>query len=298
MDFKKLRYFVSVVEAGSFRRASQALKIAQPALTRQIHALEDELGVQLLSRSNTGVIPTAKGELLLNEAREILARTYALRERLSPQGEQVEGEVRLGLPSVFADALFGSIVELTQAKYPNLRIICQEGASGLIENIENGSLDLAIASVAGERTMYQCDLEHLITEQNYFVTLARHMPACLSTSIACVLRMPLVLTPRPNARRQYLDDAARKSGIPLHVVAEAATMSAQFNLVLRGVGSAILPISATRLMACHDDIRLIPINDLQSDRVLLHSRKTTNPFATQAIAEQIRILFNEMLAES
>ena len=72
MQFRQLRYFVKIVEAGSFSRAATLIHVAQPALSQQIHELEDRLGVTLLRRSARGVSPTAAGEVLFREAISIL----------------------------------------------------------------------------------------------------------------------------------------------------------------------------------------------------------------------------------
>ena len=68
MEFRRLRYLVKVADAGGFRRASEMLNVAQPALTRQVQALEAEFGVPLLFRSAAGVTPTPQGEIVLREA--------------------------------------------------------------------------------------------------------------------------------------------------------------------------------------------------------------------------------------
>ena len=66
MQFRQLRYFVKIVEAGSFSRAATLIHVAQPALSQQIHELEDRLGVTLLRRSARGVTPTAAGEVAVS----------------------------------------------------------------------------------------------------------------------------------------------------------------------------------------------------------------------------------------
>src|ERR1700759_4808119 len=72
MQFRQLRYFVRIVEAGSFSRAASVVHVAQPALSQQVAELEERLGVALLSRSARGVRPTAAGEILYKEAAGIL----------------------------------------------------------------------------------------------------------------------------------------------------------------------------------------------------------------------------------
>jgi len=91
MELRRLRYLVKVVDAGGFRRASEMLNVAQPALTRQVQALEAEFGVPLLFRSAAGVTPTPQGEIVLREAREILARADALHGMVSLDRAQAAG---------------------------------------------------------------------------------------------------------------------------------------------------------------------------------------------------------------
>ena len=82
MDFRHLRYFVAVAEEGTFTRAAARLFIAQPALSKQIHDLENEIGARLLVRTSRGVSLTAPGAELLEHARAVLERLEAARERI------------------------------------------------------------------------------------------------------------------------------------------------------------------------------------------------------------------------
>src|SRR6266508_3247942 len=74
MELRHLRYFVAVAEALNFTKASARLRVAQPALSRQMTDLEDEIGVDLMKRSPRGVTLTAEGKLFLDEVRELLRR--------------------------------------------------------------------------------------------------------------------------------------------------------------------------------------------------------------------------------
>jgi LysR family transcriptional regulator, nitrogen assimilation regulatory protein len=284
MELRRLRYLVKVVDAGGFRRASEMLNVAQPALTRQVQALEAEFGVPLLFRSAAGVTPTPQGEIVLREAREIIARSL--------DRAQAAGEVRLGLPPALADLIFGTVVQRVSAKHPDVHLVCREGAAGLVEEVENGSLDLAIVSVTSTRSSYRCHLTPLVKEQDYLVSRRDGDPGGASISIDEVLLMPLVLTPLPNARRQYLDRLAHKRGVKLKVVTEAASSSAQLNLVLRGLGSAVLPFSAAQLMSRDRRVKIVPIKGLQSHRVMLTSVKGRNPVGADKVSREIRGVFS------
>src|SRR5471032_3655048 len=99
MDLRQLRYFVKVVECTNITRASEALHIAQPAISQQIRNLEADLGMQLLERSVQGVVPTAAGQTLYRHAIELLRQADGTRGLLRQDAEYPQGKVSVGIPS-------------------------------------------------------------------------------------------------------------------------------------------------------------------------------------------------------
>src|SRR6201999_2096496 len=91
MQFRQLRYFVKVVEAGSFSRAAETVHVAQPALSQQVAQLEEELGLALLQRTARGVHPTAAGEVFYREASAILLQMEQLPNVIRGGGGEIEG---------------------------------------------------------------------------------------------------------------------------------------------------------------------------------------------------------------
>ena len=91
MQFRHLRYFVSVVEAGSFSRAAVAIHVAQPALSQQIAELEERLGQTLLKRSSRGVRPTPAGDALYRKASAILRQLERLPELVTGGTHAIRG---------------------------------------------------------------------------------------------------------------------------------------------------------------------------------------------------------------
>src|ERR1700758_3933756 len=96
MQFRQLRYFVKIVEAGSFSKAASVVHVAQPALSQQVAELEERLGVSLLLRSARGVRPTAAGEILYKEASVILHQLDQLPSVVRSSAGEPEGIVNLG----------------------------------------------------------------------------------------------------------------------------------------------------------------------------------------------------------
>jgi len=96
MELRHLRYFVAVAEALNFTKAATRLRLAQPALSRQVSDLEDELGVDLLKRTSHGVLLTAEGKLFLEEARAILKRADESVTKVRALARGEFGELQVG----------------------------------------------------------------------------------------------------------------------------------------------------------------------------------------------------------
>src|SRR5262249_39560765 len=97
MQFRHLRYFVKVVEAGSFSRAAANIHVAQPALSQQVAELEERLGFTLLERNSRGVRATPAGEVLFREASSILRQLEQLPGIVRSSSGEAEGTVSLGM---------------------------------------------------------------------------------------------------------------------------------------------------------------------------------------------------------
>ncbi|GAC1619668.1 MAG: LysR family transcriptional regulator [Nevskia sp.] len=111
MEFRRLSYFVAVVEQRSFRAAALKLHISQPPLTRQIQMLEESLGVQLLVRSAAGAETTAAGRLFFDEARNLLALAQQAADRVRLAGQGQIGRFDVG---VFGSAVLGAIPKIVR----------------------------------------------------------------------------------------------------------------------------------------------------------------------------------------
>src|SRR6266852_793919 len=95
MELRHLRYFLAVGEALNFTKAAAQLRVAQPALSRQVQDLEDEIGVDLLRRSPRGVTLTAEGKLFLEEVRELLKRADESVEKVRALARGEYGELHI-----------------------------------------------------------------------------------------------------------------------------------------------------------------------------------------------------------
>ena len=146
MELRHLRYFVAVAEERHFTRAAKRLRIAQPALSRQIRHLEEDLGCSLLDRQARNVTLTASGEALLEEARKLLSETQRLKEVTKRAANGQTGYIGVGYVSWIVPKFFFPLFRKIRRKYPGLEIDLKEMAPlAQIQALANDRLHLGFA---------------------------------------------------------------------------------------------------------------------------------------------------------
>jgi LysR family transcriptional regulator, nitrogen assimilation regulatory protein len=244
MKLRQLRYFVTIVDAGSFSRAAKVAHVAQPALSQQIADLEDQLGVTLLQRSARGVNATAAGERLYVEASAILRRVERLREVVSGHGEEVEGSVSIGMAFPLASQLAGPIMAACCNALPKVRLkLSSAGSIQLAARIREQTLDLAM--VFESEPYAGCVRVPLFERRLFLLRRANGSVRPGSIKIQELAGLPLVLPHQPNIVRLVLERLFAEAGIKPHVAAEADVSTDMLASVQAGVGDTILPLGGT-----------------------------------------------------
>ncbi len=243
MDIKQLQYFITVAELESFTRASEALGIAQPALSRQIRLLEVNLRQNLLIRNGRGATPTDAGKLLLGHARGILHQLERAKEELLHLRGGLTGRVAVGLPPSLARALTVPLTRAFRQEMPEAHLSIREGLStAMEEELLNARLDIALlyngSSSAGLQT------EHLVNEELVYVSVRpsglMEEPQDLYVEMQEIARQPLVIPSRPNAIRMHVESALLSLGLSANITLEIDGVPAILDLVADGAGNAVL----------------------------------------------------------
>jgi LysR family nitrogen assimilation transcriptional regulator len=241
MQFRQLRYFVKIVDAGSFSRAASVVHVAQPALSQQIAELEERLGVMLLQRSARGVRPTAAGEILYKEAFAILHQLDQLPSAIRTSSGEPEGTVSLGLASSLAPKLVGGILEECRTSLPKVTIRMSDADSlGLESRIAAGSVDLAI--------LYEDEFTTALTRkplfrQKLYVISVEPLPGQTHViSLQRIAEMPLVLPGRNNGRRVLIERVFADAKLKPKIALEADSVSSEMWAVRNKIGCTILPV--------------------------------------------------------
>jgi LysR family transcriptional regulator, nitrogen assimilation regulatory protein len=247
MDLKQLEYFVRVAELGSFTRASQLLKVAQPALSRQVRALEVELRQNLFARNGRGVTLTEAGRLLLGHGRGILQQVQRARQELDEQRGVAAGALSIGLPPSLSRTHTAPLVEAFRARFPKATLTVVEGLSNyMLEWLQQGRIDCAVVYNAAPAP----DVELVpVAEERLHLVAARgkaRAPIGAPATLADVAAAELVIPSRPHAIRMRIEGALAEAGLKARVGLEIESVPAILDLVQRHPLAAVLSLSAIR----------------------------------------------------
>ncbi len=248
MDIRQLRYFVAIVEAGSFSKAAATLRVAQPALSLHVRNMEGELGTELLQRTPQGVFATDAGQILLVRARDLIAEFEATKRIVADHENEPAGEVRLGLPGTIGEMVCVPLILETRQRYPKVRLKVSEAMSGFVQEwLYAGRVDIGLlyASV-DERGLRSAPI--LREELRLFAAAGDPEAASLGAGQAVGLErlcdLPLVLPGAGHGLRNLVEDEVSRLGLQLSTVYEVDSYAAIKDLVARGLGFSILPLNA------------------------------------------------------
>src|SRR5215475_419161 len=183
MELRHLRYFLAVGEALNFTKAAARLRVAQPALSRQVQDLEDEIGVDLLRRSPRGVTLTAEGKLFLEEVRELLKRVDESVEKTRALARGEYGELHIGYIPIPTAEILPRALEAFRKAVPHVKLMLHDlSTDELIAGLRDGTLELAImVQPIGEQTA-EIEFETLRSSA-WCVALSRAHPLARLKSI-------------------------------------------------------------------------------------------------------------------
>lgn len=256
MDLRQLRHFREIAACGSVSAASGVLRIAQPALSRQMRALENELGTPLFVRTGRGVVLTPAGQALLDEAAMLLGEADRVSKRIRGFGTRLAGEATIGLSPTTGRLLTLPLAQCVRADYPALRLRIAEAFSGtLLEWLQAGRIDAAILfHVPGSGSVRA---EPVAEEPLSIIGGSETMPFPPGSTqpITALAGHPLVLPTPQHGLRRMVDDHAAQRGAALDLLFEFDSLDATIAVVRQGIALTILPESVVRPMLLSGALR-------------------------------------------
>lgn len=297
MELKELRYFVHVAELGSFAKAADVLDVAQPTLSRQVRALEVELGASLFHRTGRGVMLTPEGARFLDQARGVLHAAEAAVQVLHGGNRRLTGKVVCGLTPSIGRIMIPELVRRFRERLPGASLSVVNLLSvSLHDYLRAGRLDFAI--MHRPLPSRELSITSLRTEDLHLVGARSHdrrpsVPLRELEGLALAMPSPLHLV-----RRQLETEAAR-AGMALNIVLEVDVLESLFEVVAGGVGHTVStkypllsPATPRNLMA-----QRIVSPSLSTEICLVTPTTRTMTPLQLAAAELARDTFDDLAAQ-
>lgn len=239
MDFNRLRSFAAVAEAGHLTRAAQKLHISQPALSAQIKALEDELGLTLFERTSTGMTLTAAGKRLLAEADKILVASQTFEAEARALKGGVAGKARVGTLSDPEFIRLGEFMAAARERYPLLEIDFQHEITGVaMQRVRDASLEASF--YYGHMPYPQVDGIALRELAYRIAAPAAWRDRIQHAGWAELGEMPWIMPPPVSTHHQFAAAMFREHGVEPATLIGADDEAVVSSLVASGAGVALM----------------------------------------------------------
>lgn len=297
IDLRQMRYFLAILEQGSFSSAAKTVNVAQPALSQHVRKMEQALGTTLLLRGAKGVVPTESGEMFASRARTILADAEQAEEEIRSYGKVPVGTVRLGLPGTISDILSVPLITRCLDRYPGIKIIIAEAMSGFVrEWLMTRNLELAV--IYSDLREVGMTSEALLEEELVLLMPPDHGQRG-SLGLEFLSDRTLILPSKAHGLRVMLDKVFAAQGFKLAPTIELDSYRNIKQLVEDGYGCSILPFHAVEAELGSGKLSVHHFSDIALKRgaYLIQdvSRPTTR--ATAVLSQLIREVVDELILE-
>lgn len=294
MEVHQLRYFCAVARHGTFTRASEAERVAQPSLSQQILKLEAELGARLFDRLPRRAKLTVFGRAFLPKAERILRELDEARKELHDMTGAGKGEVVVGVIPTVAPYLLPRFLKDFTLHNPNVVVnLIEDITPALLDRLQQGTIDMAIVAlpISGN------DLASitLLHEPMYAVLPEKHRLARSQDpiSLAELDREPFLLLKAGHCFRDSLIGACKQLRMSPNIVLESGQFATILAMVSAGMGvSAVPAMAAEPRPGC----KFIPISDPHSRRTvgIVRSRSRHKNRAEEVLIQQLRAACKRM----
>lgn len=242
MELRQLTYFVTVARLEHMTQASMKLRVAQSAVSRQIHLLEEELGVKLFAQKGRNLVLTPAGKLFLSRVETILTEleraVMDVREFMNPEA----GEIRIGFPHTLGIHLLPNVIAEYRKEHPDVKFVLRQGTYHLlIRDLLEGETDLAFISPF-PRDHDEVEGELLLTEELRVILPSNHRLAGYKMiRLEQLKNESFVMFSEDYSLRKIVLDACKKAGFQPKIGFEGEETDTVRGMVAAGLGVSLLP---------------------------------------------------------
>ena len=299
MDLRHVRTFVTVAELGTVTKAALRLHIAQPALSRQISDLENELGLHLFDRIGRRLLLSSEGEQLLGDCRGLLNDARAIGQRAQALRQGDTGVLRVSASPHFIEGVFPDFLHLYAQRYPNVEVkLIDIVGPDMLPKLIRGEIHFAQSLVSAIEPEDQRFASHPLAPMDMLVACRPEVKLGKGETIEIdrLARFPLLQISSEFVIRRRFDAACRLAGFEPNVLHESRAPQALLALAEAGHGIAIIP---SALRTHRYQLRIVRLTYRgkplrESLTILSDKRRPQPPYATafcEMLAEYVREAF-------
>lgn len=271
MNLTQMEYFSAVSKHNNITKASEELHISQPAITKSIRLLEEELGIPLLLREKNKISLTYEGEIFLEKSREILLQVDALVDEMRDYGQLRRKTVRVGIPATIGTLLLPRLNILVQEHFQTNLEILEDSSVATIQKVLDGKLDMAFVLLEND-TYPSLDCEILADSSLHFCTNRNHPLASCDSIHPHLLENEQIIMYKPGALIMSL---FQKYNItPKYLLYTNQVLTIQ-NYLKAGLASTF---QFPEAFAGEEEIATVPLCDYMPLRLAMIKRKKTGNF--------------------
>jgi DNA-binding transcriptional LysR family regulator len=244
VTLQQLAYFVALAEVGSFTGAADSLRVAQPTLSRQVKALEDELGSPLVQRTRHALVLTPAGEAVLPLARRMLADMESARTAVAELVGLQRGRVRVGATPSLCTGVLADVLRTFHERHSAISLeLAESGSQLLVRSLLRNEIDVALVVVPPDGLDPGLELTPILRERLSVASPASgRAPASRgSMTVRELGRRALVVPRRGYDLREVTLAACAEAGVTPRFAVEGGEMDAVLRLVEAGTGVAVVP---------------------------------------------------------
>ena len=290
MNSRQMEYAVLLAESGSFSQLAEKLNITQPALSKQILALEKELGIQLFDRSSNPIVLTAAGAHFVREAKALLYHEDQLLRSIEKFKSGDMGQLVIGATPFRCAYLLPSVLKKIREKFPGVRVrLVEKGSDLLRKDVSDGKFDFAVINLPVDESV----LEVMPMEPDQLVLVVPEEMAAAYPMLENEIdfrqcgQLPFVVVSEGQEMRTLFDKLCARLQVSPPIAAEVVGLTTAWEMTCSGVAATLLPLQFVKRAQEHRNVRIIRLQNevsLRQPAIILKRGQYVSPYAEYAIS--------------
>lgn len=292
MNSRQLQYAIELSELCNFSQVAEKLNITQPALSKQILSLENELGVKLFDRSTTPMTLTAAGESFIQQAKELLFRQEQLTHSMARFQSGESGRLVIGISPFRTLYMIPQVAKKVRDQFPGVQVVLHEaGSDTLRKEIAEGKYDLAIVNLPVEEsvlnvTPLEQDTLALAVPNSMLELLPEPIRNQSEIDLKVCAPLPFIVVGKNQEMRILFDRLCAQADFQPSIAMEVVGLTTAWAMTHAGIGATVLPLQFLASETFDKDITLFTLKGDKFARqpvIVTRRGKYLSPYARYAI---------------